>query len=63
MFFGLGAYTPLLFYTLWGWPPIAGIPAGILLSIGLSISAWRRSQSPELIRIFTGTWDFVGAAI
>ena len=30
MFFGLGAYTPLLFYTLWDWPPIAGIPAGIL---------------------------------
>ncbi|HTE77982.1 MAG TPA: branched-chain amino acid ABC transporter permease, partial [Xanthobacteraceae bacterium] len=37
MFFGLGAYTPLLFYSLWGWPPIAGIPAGIALSIGLSL--------------------------
>ena len=34
MFFGLGAYTPVLFYTLWGWPPIVGIPFGIVLSIG-----------------------------
>ena len=31
MFFGLGAYAPLLVYTLWGWPPIAGIPVGIVL--------------------------------
>ena len=37
MFFGLGAYTPLLFYSLWGLPPIAGMnqactanPAGSL---------------------------------
>ena len=36
MFFGLGAYVPLLFYTLWGWPPLAGIPAGIALSVVLS---------------------------
>jgi branched-chain amino acid transport system permease protein len=76
MFFGLGAYTPLLFYTLWGWPPIAGIPAGILLSIGLSIVigmptfrltghyfSMATIAVAELIRIFTGTWDFVGAAI
>src|SRR5580658_9387763 len=28
MFFGLGAYMPLLLYTLWGWPPIVGIPFG-----------------------------------
>ena len=37
MFFGLGAYTPLLFYTLWGWPPMTGIQVAILLSIGLSL--------------------------
>jgi branched-chain amino acid transport system permease protein len=76
MFFGLGAYTPLLFYTLWGWPPVAGIPAGILLSIGLSIVigmptfrltghyfSMATLAVAELIRIFTGTWNFVGAAI
>ncbi len=76
MFFGLGAYTPLLFYSLWGWPPIAGIPAGIVLSIGLSLLigmptfrltghyfSMATIAVAELIRIFTGTWDFVGAAI
>ena len=40
MFFGFGAYTPLMLYTLWGWPPIAGIPIGIVLSIG-----WRSSSA------------------
>ena len=76
MFFGLGAYTPLLFYTLWGWPPIAGIAAGILLSIALALViglptfrltghyfSMATIAVAELIRIFTGTWDFVGAAI
>ena len=37
MFFGLGAYTPLLFYSLWGWPPIAGIPAAILTVAALTL--------------------------
>jgi len=37
MFFGLGAYAPLLVYALWGWPPLAGIPAGVALSIGLAV--------------------------
>ena len=76
MFFGLGAYTPLLFYTLWGWPPIAGIPFGIALAIGLplviGLPTFRLTGHyfsmatiavAELIRIFTGTWDLVGAAI
>jgi branched-chain amino acid transport system permease protein len=76
MFFGLGAYTPLLFYTLWGWPPLAGIPFGIAFSVALAVliglPTFRLSGHyfsmatiavAELIRIFTGTWDFVGAAI
>jgi len=76
MFFGLGAYTPLLFYTLWGWPPIAGIPVGILLSVALSVviglPTFRLSGHyfsmatiavAELIRIYFGTWTLVGAAI
>ena len=76
MFFGLGAYTPLLFYTLWGWPPMAAIPAAIALSIGLSILigmptfrltghyfSMATIAVAELIRIFAGTWDLVGAAI
>jgi len=76
MFFGLGAYAPLLFYNLWGWPPIAGIPFGIALSIGLALligmPTFRLSGHyfsmatlavAELIRIFFGTWGLVGAAI
>jgi branched-chain amino acid transport system permease protein len=76
MFFGLGAYVPLLVYTLWGWPPLAGIPIGILLSVGLAIliglPTFRLSGHyfsmatiavAELIRIFVGTWALVGGAI
>jgi branched-chain amino acid transport system permease protein len=76
MFFGFGAYTPLVLYTLWGWPPIAGIPVGIVLSIGLAIVigmptfrltghyfSMATIAVAELIRISFGTWDLVGAAI
>src|SRR5438552_16923081 len=37
MFFGIGAYMPLLFYNLWGLPPVAGVPAGILASLLLAV--------------------------
>ena len=76
MFFGFGAYTPLMVYTLWGWPPVAGIPLGIVLSIVLALVigtptfrltghyfSMATIAVAELIRIFVGTWDFVGAAI
>src|SRR5262249_41452851 len=76
MFFGVGAYTPLLFYHLWGLPPVAGVPAGMLVSPGLAVVIGMptfRLQGhyfsmatiavAELIRIFVGTWDLVGAAI
>src|ERR1700693_1075766 len=76
MFFGIGAYMPLLFYTLAGGSPTAGIPVGIVLSIALAIVigmptfrltghyfSMATIAVAELIRIFTGTWDFVGEAI
>jgi branched-chain amino acid transport system permease protein len=76
MFFGLGAYAPLLFYNLWGWPPLAGIPVGMMLAIALAVVigmptfrltghyfSMATIAVAELIRIFTGTWNFVGAAI
>ncbi len=76
MFFGLGAYLPLLFYNLWGWPPLAGIPAGIALSVALALViglptfrltghyfSMATIAVAELIHIFTGTWNLVGAAI
>ena len=76
MFFGFGAYAPLLFYTLFGWPPVAGIPIGIAASIVLAIVigvptfrltghyfSMATIAVAELIRIFFGTWSLVGAAI
>jgi branched-chain amino acid transport system permease protein len=76
MFFGLGAYAPLLFYSWWGWPPIAGIPIGAALSVGLAVLigmptfrltghyfSMATIAVAELIRISFGTWDLVGAAI
>jgi branched-chain amino acid transport system permease protein len=76
MFFGLGAYVPLVFYNLWGWPPVAGIPAGIALSVALALViglptfrltghyfSMATIAVAELIHIFAGTWDLVGAAI
>jgi branched-chain amino acid transport system permease protein len=76
MFFGLGAYVPLLVYTLWGWPPAAGIPLAILLAVALAVVigmptfrltghyfSMATIAVAELIRIFVGTWDLVGAAI
>jgi branched-chain amino acid transport system permease protein len=76
MFYGIGAYTPLLFYTLWGWPPIAGIPVAIVLCIALAVLigvptfrltghyfSMATIAVAELIRIFFGTWKLVGGAI
>jgi branched-chain amino acid transport system permease protein len=76
MFFGIGAYVPLLFYQLWGWPPVAGVPAGIIVSLLLAVAiglptfrlqghyfSMATIAIAELIRIFVGTWDLVGAAI
>ena len=76
MFFGLGAYAPLLFYNLWGWPPLLGIPAGIVFAVALSVViglptfrltghyfSMATIAVAELIRLLTSTWNFVGAAI
>ena len=76
MFFGLGAYAPLLCYKLYGWTPMAGIPLGVMLSIALAILigiptfrltghyfSMATIAVAELIRIYFGTWDLVGAAI
>ncbi len=76
MFFGLGAYAPLLLYNLLGWPPLVGIPLGIALSAVLALVigtptfrltghyfSMATIAVAELIRISVGTWDFVGAAI
>jgi branched-chain amino acid transport system permease protein len=76
IFYGFGAYCPLLFYQLFGWPPLAGIPIGIAISILVAILiglptfrltghyfSMATIAVAELVRIFTSTWDLVGAAI
>lgn len=76
VFFGAGAYMPLLFYNLWQASPLWGFPAGILVSVAIAVviglPTFRLSGHyfsmatiavAELIRILVGNWDFLGAAI
>jgi branched-chain amino acid transport system permease protein len=76
MFFGAGAYLPLLFFHHWQLPPIVGVPAGVLVSLVLAVVVGMPTfrltghyfsmatiAVGELIRLLIGTWDFVGAAI
>src|SRR3954467_12422381 len=76
MFFGAGAYLPLLVYHHWQLPPIVGVPLGIIVSLALAVIVGMPTfrltghyfsmatiAAPELIRLVVGTWDFVGAAI
>src|SRR5262249_32726219 len=37
MFFGVGAYLPLIVYTQWQLPPLAGVPLGIAVSLVLAL--------------------------
>ncbi len=76
MFFGAGAYLPLLVYHHWQLPPIVGVPLGIVVSLVLAVivglPTFRLSGHyfsmatiavAELIRLVVGTIDFLGAAI
>jgi len=76
IFFGAGAYMPLLFYKLWMVSPLFGFPAGIAVSIVIAviigIPTFRLSGHyfsmatiavAELIRIVVSNWDFLGASI
>ncbi|HTZ36344.1 MAG TPA: branched-chain amino acid ABC transporter permease [Stellaceae bacterium] len=76
MFYGIGAYAPLMAYRLWELPPVAGVPAGIAISlvvatiIGLPTFrlvghyfSMATIAVAELIRIVVSNWDFVGGAI
>jgi branched-chain amino acid transport system permease protein len=76
MFFGAGAYVPLLVYHHWQLPPIVGIPVAIVVSLILAVlvglPTFRLSGHyfsmatiavAELIRLVVGTVDFLGAAI
>ena len=76
VFFGAGAYLPLLVFNHLQWSPLAGVPLGVLLSMAVAlvigIPTFRLQGHyfsmatiavAELIRLVVGNWDFVGAAV
>ena len=76
VFYGIGAYVPLLFYRLWGLPPVAGVPAAIALSLVVAAAigfptfllvghyfSMATIAVAELVRIVVSNWKLVGAAI
>jgi len=76
MFFGAGAYLPLLVFQQWQLPPLLGVPLGIAVSLVLALVVGAptfRLQGhyfsmatiavAELIRIVVSYSDLLGAAI
>ena len=76
IFFGAGAYMPVLVYTLWQAPPVAGLPLGILVAVAIALAigiptfrlqghyfSMATIAVAELIRLVVGNWDLLGAAI
>jgi branched-chain amino acid transport system permease protein len=77
MFFGAGAYVPLLIYNIWPEvPPLVGLPLGIavsvLIAVGIGMPSFRllghyfsmaTIAVAELLRLVVGNWDLLGAAI
>jgi branched-chain amino acid transport system permease protein len=75
MFFGVGAYVPLLAYTHWHAAPLLGIPVGIAVSVGVAAIVGMPTfrlrghyfsmatiAVAELFRLLVTNWEFVGAA-
>jgi branched-chain amino acid transport system permease protein len=75
VFFGFGAYSSVVVYTHLGWPPIAGAPLGMALSVLLAaaigvptlrLSGHYFSMATiavgELVRVLSSTSDFLGGA-
>ena len=76
MFFGAGAYAALLVYTLFGWPPVAGAPLGVAVSLALAtligLPTFRLRghyfsmatiAAAELLRLLVSNWDLLGASV
>jgi len=76
VFYGIGAYLPLLFYKWWNVAPSLGVPAGVAISLLVAaligfptfrLTGHYFSMATiavaELVRILVMNWDFVGAAI
>src|SRR5258708_32223719 len=75
MFYGPGAYLPLLLYQQWHLPPLLGVPLGVgvslLLALVVGLPTFRLQghyfsmatiATAELIRIVVSNGDFLGAA-
>jgi branched-chain amino acid transport system permease protein len=76
VYFGAGAYAALMVYNQLGWPPIAGAPLGIAVSLGLAtvtgLPTFRLRghyfsmatiAAAELVRLLVTNWDLLGAAV
>ncbi len=76
VYFGIGAYSALMVYTQFGWPPIAGVPLGIAVSmlaaalIGTPTFRLRGHYfsmatiaAAELFHILAANWPLLGAAV
>jgi len=76
LYFGAGAYSSLMVYTEWGWPPIAGAPLGVLVSCVLALVVGTPTfrlrghyfsmatiAAAELARIVAGNWKLLGAEV
>ena len=76
VFFGCGAYASLAVFTHFGWPPVAGVPIGILASVAIAsiigvptlrLSGHYFSMATiavaELARLIVTNMEFLGAAV
>jgi branched-chain amino acid transport system permease protein len=76
VYFGAGAYASLVVYTQLGWPPIAGAPLGVVVSMAISALigtptfrlrghyfSMATIAAAELFRILASNWPLLGAAV
>ncbi len=76
IYFGIGAYAALTLYTELGWPPIAGAPIGMVVSMLIAVVigtptfrlrghyfSMATIAAAELARILASNWPLVGAAV
>ncbi len=76
VYFGAGAYASLVVFTDWGWPPIAGAPVGVVVSMAISALVGTPTfrlrghyfsmatiAAAELFRILAANWPLLGAAV
>ncbi|MGD0104141.1 MAG: branched-chain amino acid ABC transporter permease [Rhodopila sp.] len=76
VYFGAGAYASLIVYTQLGWPPIAGTPVGVVVSVAIAALVGTPTfrlrghyfsmatiAAAELFRILAANWTLTGAAV